>query len=154
MCGWHLHLYKGCSIFVYNLHNCICMHTIVWYLYVSMISERGFGNYKRWTALLFSRRWPCKASLQHSHREQCQSKFYSHIRIIRSQWPLKDDNRADRHILSSSKWGDIWLCSLLDKPHFLYSLIHFRRFTGGDETNSFPVSGPEVNYCYCPIIIY
>ena len=121
MCGWHLHLYHGCSIFVYNSTigaNCNWMRTIVWYLYLSMVSDRELGTILilRWTGLPFSRHWRCKASLQHSPQEQCEYCI---------------------NVTKPSGW-------LMIHTSLILKLLNYRRFSGGDETNSFPVSGSEV----------
>ena len=141
MCGWHLLLCDGCSVFVYNLHNCIFMHTIGWYLYVSMISDFwGLGTFKDGRCLLLqnaglAKQVFCTLTGNNVSRTKDEKKTItiSIVFILRLKILLM-------------------LGMFCSKTTFLRLMFDpiFRRFSGGDETNSFPVSGSEVN-CYCLI---
>ena len=107
----------------------ICLHTIVWYLYVSMISDFwGLGTFKDGWRLLFQ-----DAGLA---KQVFSTLTGNNVSLAKD---LKIEMTTS-HILGSM----IFLKLKLDPI--------FRRFSGRDEATSFPVAGPEVN-CYCPIVI-
>ena len=107
----------------------VFVHTIVWYLYVSMISDFwGLGTFKDGWRLLFQDAGLAKQVFS---------------TLTGNNVSLAKDLKIE--MTTSHIFGSMIFLKLKFDPIF-------RRFLGRDEATSFPVAGPEVN-CYCPIVI-